>query len=138
MNKLKTMLLVVFIVCSSHLVQASEEKAEVYSVLFYADWCGSCKVLDPNIEKARGQSDLDNKSVLFVRLDLTDATKRHQSSLMADALGLGNFYKENAGATGFALLVDAETKKIITKITKKSDAKVISSQIKSAISQASS
>ena len=105
-------------------------------MLFYADWCGSCKILDPAIQKARGQSDLDNEPVLFVRLDLTDATKRYQAGLMANALGLSEFYDKNAGATGFLLLVDAESKEIIKRLTKTMDAKSITEEVRSAIEQA--
>ncbi len=118
------------------LASAEKEQPEVLGVLFYADWCGSCKVLDPEIQKARGKSDLDNEPVLFVRLDLTDATRRYQSSLMATSLGLGDFYKENAGATGFMLLVDAETKEVISMLTKKMDAAAITSAVKAAIEKA--
>ena len=119
------------------LAAADSGEPEVYGVLFYADWCGSCKILDPAIQKARGQSDLDNDPVLFVRLDLTDATRRYQAGLMASALGLGEFYDRNAGATGFLLLVDAETKEVIKRLTKTMDAKSITEEVRSAIEQAS-
>lgn len=122
----------------SPFAHADDHKPEVMGVLFYADWCGSCKILDPAIEKARGKSDLDNDAILFVRLDLTDATKRHQSELMAHALGLGDFYQKNAGATGFMLLVDAETKEVITRLTKDMDATKITAQVGKAIKYASS
>lgn len=112
---------------------AETEQPEVLGVLFYADWCGSCKVLDPAIQKARGKSDLDNAPVLFVRLDLTDATRRYQASLMASALGLGDFYEKNAGATGFMLLVDAETKEVISRLTKTMDAAAITNEVIAAI-----
>ena len=105
-------------------------------VLFYADWCGSCKVLDPAIQKARGQYDLDNQPVLFVRLDLTDATDRYQAGLMASAIGLGDYYANNHGATGFMLLVDAETGEILSRLTKDMDAKAISNSVQQAIEQA--
>lgn len=138
MFKIKAVLLSFVLVLISPLALATDATPKVYSVLFYADWCGSCKVLDPAIEKARGQSDLDNAPVLFVRLDLTDATKRHQAQLMAHALGLGEFYKKNAGSTGFMLLINAETKTVISRITKVSDAKEITSKIKEAISNSAS
>ena len=138
MNRIKTALLASLLILTSQLAQASSSQPEIFSVLFYADWCGSCRVIDPAIAKARGQSDLDNKPVLFVRLDLTDATKRNQSRLMAHALGLSDFYEKNAGKTGFMVLVDAETKTILSTITKASDAKAITTQITNAIATASS
>ncbi len=106
------------------------DKAILYAVSFHADWCGGCKILGPNIKKARGHADLDNKNVLFVKLDLTDATTRHQSTLMASALGLEDFYKENNGKTGFVLLVNSKTGKILGKLTKDMDAKQITTMIK--------
>ena len=48
---------------------------------------------------------LDGQPVLFVELDLTNATTRHQSMLLASALGIGRELKENPG-TGFILLFD--------------------------------
>jgi len=116
----------------------AEGKPEVLGVLFYADWCGSCKTLDPAIAKARGKSDLDNDSILFVRLDLTNSTTRYQSELMANALGIGEFFEENDGSTGFLLLVDADTKKVLNQVTKSSDADEISSLVHTALAKAGS
>ncbi len=123
---------------NAQLALSADQKPEVLGILFYADWCGSCKILDPEIEKARGKSDLDNDAILFVRLDLTDATRRHQSELMAHALGVGDFYQENGGATGFMLLVDAETKEVISKLTKSMDSADITVEIHDAIAKAAS
>ncbi len=136
MSRLPIALFLIFAL-SPQLVAAESDKPEVYGILFYADWCGSCKILDPAIQKARGQSDLDNEPVLFLRLDLTDATRRYQAGLMANALGLGEFFDRNAGATGFLLLVDAESGEIIKRLTKTMDAKSITEEVRSAIEQAS-
>jgi len=133
--KLLGIFVLVFAVMFS-MAHAASQKPEVIGVLFYADWCGSCKVLDPAIEKARGKSDLDNNPILFVRLDLTNATTRHQSELMAQTLGMGDFYEKNAGKTGFMLLVDADTKEVISTLTKAVDANEISDKVNAAISKA--
>ena len=112
------------------------QEPEVFGVLFYADWCGSCKVLEPEIDKARDTADLDNEAVLFVRLDLTDATRSHQAAMLASSLGLGESFARNGGKTGFMLLVDAETGEVISMATKKSDAAAIADQVKAAILEA--
>lgn len=93
--------------------------ASLYAVSFYADWCGNCKVLDPNIEKAIEQANLKNKSVLFVKLDLTDDASTQQARLLADALGISEIYQTNSGRTGFVLLIDAKDKKTVATITQR-------------------
>ncbi len=105
---------------SSHADKMAEKSSDatLYAVAFHADWCGSCKTLGPNVIKARGQADLDNQNVLFVKLDLTDKATRSQAELMANALGLGDFYKENNGKTGFVLLVNSKTGETVGKLTK--------------------
>ena len=123
----------VFVFLPTSLLAESDSKSSVYAVSFHADWCGSCQVLGPQVEKARGKANLDNQNVLFVKLDLTDETKRHQSMLMAEALGIGEYYKTNGGKTGFLLLVNSKDGKTIEKITKASDAGEIASKITGAL-----
>ncbi|MDJ0750239.1 MAG: thioredoxin domain-containing protein [Woeseiaceae bacterium] len=123
-------------IVSPSLAAPDTQEPEVLGILFYADWCGSCKILEPEVDKARGKANLDNEPVLFVRLDLTDATRRHQAAMLASSLGIGDFFDRNAGATGFMLLVDAESKEVISTLTKKSDAAAITEQVKAAIRKA--
>ena len=114
------------------------EEPEVMGVLFYADWCNSCKVLEPRIDQARVDSSLDSGSVLFVTLDLTDEVTIHQSQLLAESLGLGDVYTAHEGTTGFMLLVDADSKKVITRLTKELESEDISDLVGKAITHASS
>ncbi len=113
------------------------DKPEVLAVMFYADWCGSCKILDPEVTKARGKADLDNQPVVFVRLDLTDSTTRHQAGLLANSLGLEEVYSDYGHATGFMLLIDADSKAVLGTLKKTMDADVIADQIQSSIKAAS-
>jgi len=71
---------------------------------------------------------LDGQPVLSYELDFTNNTTKHQSVMMASALGLGNVLKENQG-TGFILLIDANTKKVLEKFTKEHDLKTIAGKI---------
>ena len=76
----------------------------------------------------------DGQPVLFVTLDLTNVSTRNQSELLASALGLKSVYNQNSG-TGFILLIDPTTHKVIKKLTADQDlkmmAKEITAQIKS-------
>ena len=125
-----SLILMSFVPLSSVQAENPAQESGIYAVAFHADWCGSCKILGPNITKARGKADLDNQNVLFVKLDLTNAATRHQSSLMASALGIDDFYKNNAGKTGFVLLIDAKTGETLAKLNKDMDATQIVATIK--------
>ncbi len=108
-------------------VKSKEPK--LIGVLYYADWCGTCKILDPQIEKARGKMDLDNMPIVFVRMDLTNKTTAAQSGMLASALGLGALYNDNSGKTGYMALVDSETKGVVATIDKTMKADDISALI---------
>ena len=111
----------------------ADGKPTIYGVLMYADWCGSCKALDPKIAQARKEANLDQQDILFVRWDLTDETSQHQAEMMASALGLGDAYEANAGKTGFMLLFDARSGEKLATITTKYDAQEIASIIQDKI-----
>ena len=78
---------------------------KILAVKFYADWSDACKAMGPVFTDLRNK--LNGQSVLFVELDLTNATTRHQPMLLASALGIGRSPKENPG-TGFILLFDKQ------------------------------
>ena len=103
-------------------------KPERIAVLFYADWCGSCKTLDPRIEEARSEFG-DDTETLFVTFDLTDDATRAQTAMLAEALGIGPIYTEHGKKTGFLLVIDADDKKVQRKLTKADDVATIRSAI---------
>lgn len=112
---------------------AKSLKPDVVAALFYADWCGSCKTLEPKVDAARGGAQLDKQGVLFVRFDLTDAESSHQAGLLAQSLGLGAHFDHNAGATGYLLLIDAHSGKAIGRLTKQMSAPAIAGSITAAL-----
>ncbi|MEM6327129.1 MAG: thioredoxin domain-containing protein [Bacteroidota bacterium] len=92
------------------------DEPKVLALLFAADWCGSCKILDPKLTAAR--AGLADEPVQFVTLDHTDADARAAAAATAREGGYADLYAEYAGKTGFVLLVDAESFEVIDRITK--------------------
>lgn len=96
--------------------QPTTEKPQVVGLLFYADWCASCKVLDPKLDEVKKQ--LMDEPIYFTRMDMTDDRTKKQSEMLAEWVGLGEIYREHAPKTGFMLLIDPQTKKVLSKLTK--------------------
>ncbi len=66
MKKFQFLILITVLAMFNSLAYASEKNSGVYAITFHADWCGSCKKLEPMMTKARGKADLDNQTILFV------------------------------------------------------------------------
>lgn len=107
--------------------EAAPAAPKIVAVKFHGDWCGSCRKMGSVFEDLRNK--LDGSPVLFVELDLTNNTTRHQAELMAAALGVGKVYAANPG-TGFILLIDAKTKQVAKKLTADMTFKEMSAEIK--------
>lgn len=112
-------------------VNAETKAADsVVAVAFHADWCPGCKILGPKMKEVRSGGELDKANILFVKLNFTDKVTTHQSKLHAEALGLGEMFKKNAGKTGFVLLVDPKTHEVVDKIDYKMDVEEIAKKLK--------
>lgn len=96
--------------------KASKPPALV-AVMFHADWCKSCKAIQPSLAKLKKSQ--SQKSVLFVTLDLTDEATTEQSRMMAHLLGLSGAFRKHAPKTGYVLLIDPATKTVRAKLTKR-------------------
>lgn len=95
----------------------TEENPKIVAITMHADWCGTCKELNPKVENV--QSDFEDEGVLFTKFDFTDDFTIKQSRLMANWIGIGDIFRESQerGATGYMILVDGETYEMIGRIT---------------------
>lgn len=113
--------------------EAADIKAS--AVLIYADWCGSCKILDPKLRAAQQQNEFEN--VRFVVLDYTDRDEEAFYTAAAEA-GVGDAvrtYLDGTIKTGLLLLVDADDNKVVTKVTKTFSEAEIVDAINAAVAQ---
>ena len=95
-------------------------KPQLLAVYFYADWCPNCKILSVQLDDARLDGMLDQKGVLFVKLNLTDKASIHQSILLASQLGIADFVQAQGSKTGYIALLDAATGKELTRFDRNS------------------
>ena len=116
---------------SSKTVNAVETKTK--AVLIYADWCGSCKILDPKIKDV--QSSVKIPGLDFVTLDYSDKNS-DSFYAQAEAAGVGDAIKTYLAGTiktGQLLLVDMDDQKVLSKVTKTFEASDIETAMKEAV-----
>lgn len=87
---------------------------EIVAATFSSAWCSSCKILEPRL--ADVSPDFSEQPVKFVKLDFTFG-ERGEIAEQAAAEGLAHIYPQFKGATGFTLLVDADTGEIVDQLT---------------------
>lgn len=97
---------------------------------FTAEWCGSCKILEPKFQEAITQ--LENKDAFdLVIFDFTDDATKAKASAKAGETGLTDLYNEFAPKTGMAILV--KDGKSAIKITKTDSVEVIKAKLETFI-----
>jgi len=107
---------------------------EIVAATFASAWCSSCKILEPRL--ARVTPEFAGKPVKFVKLDFTFG-QRGEVAELAEKEGLGELYPQYKGATGFTLLVDAQSGEIIDTLTMNHSQQAMRAAIAQAIAKAS-
>lgn len=92
------------------------EQPRLIAVTMWAEWCNSCRILDPKVEAVKRE--FEGQAVFFTRFDMTDDFTKEQSAYYASLIGLETLYREHAGKTGYMLLVKSETKEVVARITR--------------------
>lgn len=105
------------------------ESPKLMIVKFHADWCRICKAMGPVFEDL--QNKMDNENILFVKLDFTNNQTKHQANMLGTSLGITPVLKTNYRRTGFILIIDPKTKKVLQKLTKDDDVYAMEAKIKS-------
>lgn len=85
-------------------------KPELQIVVFRADWCGPCKILEPSLDKA--MRSLRDPSIRVVTIDTTKGATFEVANVAFDS-NVVDQYNMWAGLTGFAAIVDPDTKRTL-------------------------
>lgn len=79
-------------------------------IVFYADFCGQCKILEPKLEEAL--KTMDTKSFEQVKFNYTDRDTIMHSKEIAAEKGLTDLQKKYGAKTGFAVIANQEGQEI--------------------------
>ena len=113
---------------------AYDGRPEVVAATFSSSWCSACKILKPKLAKVI--PGFAKEPVAFVDFDFTFGPRKELRA-EADKFAIGDLYERNKGATGFTLLVDADTGEVIDTLTMNFSEAAMRSAIARAIAIAS-
>lgn len=99
-------------------ITAPSEDARIIAVMSYADWCGSCKALDPKVKAVQTANTFDGVEFFTI-----DYTKKDADAFFADAatLGVEATMRGEFGdkiKTGKLYLIDRASGEIISTVSK--------------------
>ena len=101
---------------------------EVYVVFFSADWCGPCKIVEPQLSRALGT--LRDPSIERVNIDITTPGNSEIGAHAAFDRNIVRQYNEWLGVTGFAAIIDADTKNTLGCVNMMYDAQSMAMHIR--------
>ena len=87
---------------------------DVVAVRIHADWCGTCRKLDPMYSKLMKRS--ADLPVLFVTFDMTSKATARQAEYLAGLLNLEQVWSRHCRKAGTIVLVDPERKQVVSSI----------------------
>lgn len=104
------------------------QQPEMYVAVFRADWCGPCKIVEPNLDRALRT--LNDPSLKVVIIDITDPARSERSAHAAFDNNIVSQYNQWYGVTGFAAMIDADTKNTLGCVNVMYDAATMAQHIR--------
>ena len=86
----------------------AQQRPDMYVVMFRADWCGPCKIVEPNLNRAIRA--LNDPGIRVITIDVTDSPRIDRSAHIAFDNNIVAQYNQWYGVTGFAAMIDPDTK----------------------------
>lgn len=101
---------------------------DMYVVVFRADWCGPCRILEPQLKQALGS--LRDPGLEYVEIDITNPGRSEIGAHRAFDRQIVPQYNKWLGVTGFAVMIDADTKNTLGCVNIEYDARSMAMHIK--------
>jgi hypothetical protein len=115
---------------ASDVVQPSRGAPEVIAATFSSAFCPACAVLKPKL--ARVLPRFADKPIAFVEFDYTIADRKALRA-KAEALGIAPIYEAAAGATGYTVLIDAQSGLVLDTLTQNFSEKALEAALARAL-----
>lgn len=122
------LLLLLSIGLTAQFATQAQQRPVMYVVMFRADWCGPCKIVEPNLDRALRS--LNDPSLEVVVIDVTDGPRIERSAHIAFDHQIAAQYNMWYGVTGFAAMIDADTKNTLGCVNMMYDAATMANHIK--------
>jgi len=100
---------------------------DVYVVMFHADWCGPCKVVNPVLDQALRQ--LNDPRIEYLRIDISGGNGEYNGHAVFDR-GIVRQYNMWLGVTGFAAIIDGDTKQTLGCVNMNYDTRAMGQHIR--------
>lgn len=84
---------------------------ELYVVMFKADWCAPCRIVEPSLNQAL--NNLRDPSIEYLEIDISTPAHSEISAHHAFDRNIVPQYNSWLGVTGFAAIIDATTKQTL-------------------------
>ncbi len=117
-------------------LEPARSTPDVVAIKVWHPACPLCKSLDPRY--ARVVDDFDDGSVLFMTFDLSTEASRRQAEMLVAALGVQELFDDPLAYLGSVVLIDAETKTPIGRVTAKQGEDEMKGSIRDAIARSRS
>jgi len=128
----KTLSVLAFVMLSSTITANAQYppqgRPDMYVVMFRADWCAPCKIVEPNLDRALRT--LADPGIQFINIDITDNFRSERSAHRAFDAAIVTQYNEWYGTTGFAAMIDADTKNTLGCVNMLYDVSAMTAHIK--------
>ncbi|MEL6686937.1 MAG: thioredoxin domain-containing protein [Pseudomonadota bacterium] len=113
--------------------RVTQTMPDVYVVMFRADWCAPCKIVEPRLSDALHS--LQDPRIEYLNIDISGGNGSWNANAVFDR-GIVDQYNRWMGVTGFAAIIDADTKRTLGCINMTYDTAAMTTHIRNLQNQA--